>query len=146
LLVCGLDVDTKRATYSLWDGRRAPMWGELHTKEDLSVITHSGCRTVYIEEIPFSPQSGFQVMKKLCEAVGNWQARILQVGLDYRMVPVSKWKSLACSNGSASKEEVKRIIMLTTNLPDGLPQHCYDACAISIAGYGLEKLAGVLPS
>ncbi len=147
MIVAGLDVDTKAAHFCLWDGRQALQWGDVERQADIEWFIPAGVEAVYIEDVPYvlsarNPKTTIQ----LSQAIGRWQARVETIGLKYGMVGVTKWKAFAISNGQASKDDVKGAIVFTTNLPDGLKQHIYDACGIAIAGHALERMAGVAPS
>jgi Holliday junction resolvasome RuvABC endonuclease subunit len=145
MIVAGLDVDSKGAHYALWDGDTSPMWGNVNDRKDLEVFTRAGVQVVYVEQIPFVQNK--QTMRLLCEFVGRWKERIETTGLRCENIEVAKWKMLAIGNGRASKDDVKGLMVLTTNLPDTLEQHSYDALGVAIAGYALEhqkKMAGAL--
>jgi Holliday junction resolvasome RuvABC endonuclease subunit len=136
MLVAGLDVDTKGGHYCLWDGQRATLWGDI---QDASIFTEAGVDVVYVEQTPFV--QNFQTMRALAEHVGRWQERLDNAGVRYVMIAVAEWKKRAVGNGGFNKGRVKQMIIATTNLPDGLNEHAYDACGIAVAGYGLEMLA-----
>ena len=148
--VAGLDVSTKAAHYTIWDGKSAVAYGAMTEREEVSGLLRMNVDVVYIEQIPFIPRAGHQTMRKLCEAVGVWRERCEAVGLTVKTIPVSEWKvmSLGRGFGTATKDQVRAMILATTDVPLGQPQDIYDACGVAISGYQTEKMnakmAGVL--
>ena len=142
MIVAGLDVDTHKAAYCVWNGREAIAYGTMTKREELRHFVNLKVDVVYVEETPFCKNA--QTMRKLAQDVGVWLERIDNWGIRGLTLPVGKWKSLSLGIGNATKVQVKDIILATTNMPNGLPQDCYDACGLSLAGYALEKQADLV--
>ena len=111
-------------------------------REDCAVIAQADI--AYIEEIPYCQNQRTAI--RLAEAVGHWQERLDARDIKFRMIPVALWKSQALGKGNADKPTVKRIVKMLAGLGDEWPQDVYDACGIAMAGFALEKMAGVCAS
>lgn len=143
MIVAGLDISTKAAHCVLWDGQMAVDWFAMKERADAKLVK---APIAYIEEVPHVVGKSMRTTIRLSQEIGRWVERLEASGIIVKKISVPTWKSLALGNGRANKVEVRRLIILTTNLEDGEAQDIYDACAIAKAGYGIEKLAGAVPS